>query len=614
MSRITNQVENCNSNPTASTKNNAAFFESALDGSIPNSGGGEEEEDITLMLSRELALDINAKQADLTASFILYGLYTWQVSKRKAFVYNPTINGKPVAYRSVRELEEDYPWLAHNSILKALRRAEVSLHGEFIMELRKYRGQDQLHFLLSDKLIKKYKFDLAYKQFQFSETGERLGSKWKREKSGLISFQRNDAIKYGTMGAILVGNLRYVLDLNRNVEPLEDAAGNIYRELSPTALTKAVEDAKGEMKAPLPVSPDTITRTLGDLKNRRIIFEHPLENNFYTLVSTMKPLEGNAAEVNTLAAEVNTLAAEVNTKTEVMRCNAQHMSDIQLLFETSDSNRDRNTDGKCVITQSVSLRETDCVDDVDEAFVVRKNILLSASDEAIRLSVQRQNSLVPCFDIRDFAVYHVEDANKVKLIGYDLEHEFVMADRDTGKPYTRELEVENFMVECKLMFSLSFRYTKADERKLRNLFVAHPSFTPDVVHDLIYHDYLDGIPEAPKKGHDFDFFARKITSVTLFLRYLPQLIREKHLNRQGLVEWEHHPVTKLPMFDYSYMEEPLLTMAFADGKTPVAWHYISLEEERPEVGTYLEGGQHHQFLTGKTMVVENHPRQTHLLR
>ena len=604
MKKIAYQAENCNGDSTASSKNNVAFVESAFDESIPDSGGGEEEEDITLMLSRELASDINPKRADLTASFILYGLYTWQVSKRKAFVYNPTINGKPAAYRSVRELEEEYPWLRHNSILKALRRAEKKLNGEFIMQVVKRNEQDQLIFLLSDKLIKKYKFDLAYKQPQFSKTGERLSSKWKREKSGLISFQKNDAIKYGTMGAILVNNLRHVLVPERNTAPVEDELGNIYRELSPTALTKPVQNEKGEMKAPLPVSADTITRTLNDLKTNRVFHEHPVENNFYALVSTMKSLDGNAAKVTTLAAKVNTSAAKVTTKSEVMRCNAQHMSDMQLIFETSDSNRDRNTDRKCVITQSVSLRETDCVDDVDEAFVVRRNILLSASDEAIRLSAQRQNSLVPRFDIRDFAVYHVEDADKVRLIGYDLEHEFVMADRDTGKPYTRELEVENFMVECKLMFSLSFRYTQTDEKKLRELFMDHPSFTPDMVRDLIFHGYLDGIPEVPKKGHDFDFFARKISNVTQFLRYLPQLIREKHLNRQGKVEWEHHPVIKAPMLDYSGMEEPYLTMAFPDGKTLVTWHYISLEEERPEVGIYLEGGKWHEFLTGETIRVE----------
>ena len=247
---------------------------------------------------------------------------------------------------------------------------------------------------------------------------------------------------------------------NATLLQLEDDAGNIYRELSPTALTKPVKNEKGEMKAPLPVSPDTITRTLGDLKNRRVFHEHPVENNFYTLVSTMKSLDGNAAKVNTLAAKVNTSAAKVTTKTEVMRCNYEQMNDIQLLFETSDSNRDRNADRKCVITQSVSLRETDCVDDVDEAFLVRKNILLSASDEAIRLSAQRNSLEVPRFDIRDYAVYHVEDADKVKLIGYDLEHEFVMADRDTGKPYTRELEVENFMAECKMLFAINgFPYT-----------------------------------------------------------------------------------------------------------------------------------------------------------
>ena len=604
MSILLHQVASCNADSTATTKNNVVLVESALDESVLNRGGEEEEKDKTLMFSRELALDINSKRADLTASFILYGLYTWQVSKRKAFGYNPTIDGQPAAYRSLRELGQDYPWLAHNSILKALRRAEERLDGEFIMEMRQHGGQDQLHFLLSEKLIKKYKFDLSFKQFQYSDAGERVGSKWKREKSGLISFQRNDAIKYGTMGAILVGNLTYVLDDERNVEPSKDEAGNIYREMSPTALTRPVKNEQGEMRAPLPVSPDTITRTLGGLKTDHVFHEHPVQNNFYTLVSTMKPLEGNAAKVTTLAAKVNISAAKVNTKTEVVRCNADQMNDIQLLFVTSDSNEDRNTDGKCVITPSVSLRETDAVDFFDESFAVRKNILLTASNEAIRLSEQKQSPDVPRFDIRDYAVYNVEDTDKVRLIGYDLEHEFVMADRDTGKPYTRALEVENFMAECELMFPSSFRYTKADEKKLRTLFMDHPTFTPDMVRDLIFHDYLDGISDVPEKGHDFDFFSRKIRTVEQFLRYLPQIIREKHLKAQKTVEWDHHPVTKAPMFDYSYMEEPFLTMAFVDGKVPVTWYYIPLEEERPEVGTYLEGGKHHQFLTGQTIRVE----------
>ena len=88
-----------------------------------------------------------------------------------------------------------------------------------------------------------------------------------------------------------------------------------------------------------------------------------------------------------------------------------------------------------------------------------------------------------------------------------------------------------------------------------------------------------------------------------FLRYLPQLIKEKHLNTVN-VEADHHPVTQKPMFDYSEMEPWLMKIAFDGSKTPVGWYYVPLEEERPEVGCYLENGERRKFLTGETRLVE----------
>ena len=184
----------------------------------------EEEEDKTLMLSRELALFINPKQADLTASLIIYGLYTWQVSKRKPYGYQPTINGKPCCYRSLRELREEYPWLHHTGIRKALQRAAKALKGDFIMQLAKKGGQEQLHFLLSDNLIKKYKFDCSTPYAKLDAAGKQV-SYWKRRKAGLISLQKSDAIKYGLFEAILISNLQHVVDPEHNVAPLEDASG-----------------------------------------------------------------------------------------------------------------------------------------------------------------------------------------------------------------------------------------------------------------------------------------------------------------------------------------------------------------------------------------------------
>lgn len=183
MNIVTHLEEDCNRNLPANNYNVAAFNERVSAGNFPLSSS-EQEENQTLMLSRELALFINPKQADLTASLILYGLYTWQVSKRHPFGYNPTINGKPCSYRSLRLLAEDYPWLKHNSILQALRRAEKALKGDFIMQVVKRNGQKHLHFLLSDKLIKTYRFNGSASHSKVDRDGNTLSTYWKRRKSG----------------------------------------------------------------------------------------------------------------------------------------------------------------------------------------------------------------------------------------------------------------------------------------------------------------------------------------------------------------------------------------------------------------------------------------------
>ena len=602
MSRVTQETEDCNAIPTAKRSNtDTASTESVPEGNVSNKSGEEQQESKTLMLSRELALFINPKQADLTASLLIYGLYTWQVSRRNFFGYNPKINGKPCCYRSFRELAGAYPWLHHTGIRKALHRAAKALKDDFIMQLVKKGDQEQCHFLLSDKLIKKYKFDCSVPYSKLDQQGKEV-CYWKRRKAGLISLQRSDAIKYGLFEAILISNLHHVVDAEHNVAPLEDEVGNIYRHLSPGALTKPVRQDDGMMKAPLPVSRDTAQRALERLKNDGMFYEHPQQNNYFTLVSTMKPLKVDAAEVNTHAAEVNTYAAEVNTKTEVVDCKCNDNNDLQSKNETPDSSRDRNADRKCVIQPISSLRSDITCGDANLSDGAKK--LMQLVKEGLSEFRQRDKTAVSKFNINDCAVYRVDDYDRVTLVGYELDHEFVKADWQTGKPYTRELEIDNYVAECEMLFGFNeLRYTNADKAKLRSLFVDHPKFTPDIINDLICHDYLDGIPAKPKKGHDFYYFARKLTSVKYFLRYLPQLIKEKYLNSMS-VEADHHPVTKKPMFDYSGMEQSLMKIAFASTSTPVTWYYVPLREERPEVGCYLEGGVWRKFLTGETILVK----------
>ena len=355
------------------------------------------------------------------------------------------------------------------------------------------------------------------------------------------------------------------------------------------------------------MSRDTVERALERLKTNGPFYEHPLQNNYFTLVSTMKPLKADAAEVNTHAAEVNTYAAEVNTKTEVVDCNACDMNDLRSENETPDSNRDGNSDGKCVSQETSPLRcDVPCEDDEMSAGAKK---LMQLVNEGLSAFRQRDKTGVPKFNINDYAVYRFNDfTDEYVLAGYELDHEFVRASYRTGKPYTRENELDDFMAELEQDFILrGFHYTKAELNEFRALFVQHPILLPEHLIDLLAHDIIGGIPAKPEKGHDDWYFARIVTSAKTFLRYMPQLIREKYVGGRyreedcdlGQVLW--NPDTRKPIFNYMDMEQPYFDLAFADDKEPVTHVEIITVVEKPEMMRVSSNEQIYKELpTGET--------------
>ena len=121
------------------------------------------------------------------------------------------------------------------------------------------------------------------------------------------------------------------------------------------------------------------------------------------------------------------------------------------------------------------------------------------------------------------------------------------------------------------------------------MFVQHPTLLPSHLIDLLSHDLVGGISAKPEKGHDHYFFARIVTNAKSFLRYLPQLIREKYVGgryreeRYNLGDVVWHPETKKPLFDYADMEQPYLELAFSDDATPVTHVEITTVVEKPEM-------------------------------
>src|SRR4051812_14548278 len=130
----------------------ATMTDAAADGNAnPNANA-----DKTLFFSRELAVKINPKRPDITAAVILYGLYLWQSTPVQPFGYVPVVNGKRGCYRSLSELQSEYPWLSDEGIRLAIERAEEALKGHFVVVRDHPKAErGKLHFWISPSLIKK---------------------------------------------------------------------------------------------------------------------------------------------------------------------------------------------------------------------------------------------------------------------------------------------------------------------------------------------------------------------------------------------------------------------------------------------------------------------------
>lgn len=511
-------------------------------------------EDRVLLFSRELAIRINKKRPDVTASIIIYGLFTWQISSRSPFGYNPTINGKRACYRSLRQLEEEYPWWNNNTILKAINRAEVALENLFVVQ----RDKRQLHFQISDKLIKKYNFI--------------------SQKNGLVRFKRSDAIKYGVLEAVILRNLEYVIDPKHNINPVIDEFENIYRELSPAKLTREVLSQDGDLRAPLPVSRGSVSKAIKYLKSKGAIKEHTTRNGFYTITSAIGQSELAVAKVSADVMKVSNGDVKVSKEFNELchkpfKIKELHRNDVVL-----DSKIDNNRVGKCVLAETPELRSNASAELRSNASSeLRSNA--SATGALLPPNMKKLMELVA----QDLVDFQKKLENDPEFPDDDLFYDFISIDFNTGKPHSRRLEIDYTIDQLKTCFIVSkVKYTNDDITSLRKLFKDNPLLNYDNFVEMREYllpqanEFIFGDKRVPKKGHDRFYFSRRIRDLKSFLRYLPQLIMEYFvLSEDYLRKPEQDEKGKL-VFDYSDMKEPFLSMAFDNDKNYPIKHEVAV--------------------------------------
>ena len=546
MINIANPAEEFNSIPTASRNNFTASSKSIPKGSASESS----DEDEWIKFNPEIA-----RKSDITFAVICYGIYLWIKTPAKKIFQKPTIDDKPAAFRSARQLESEYPWWDHSTILNAINRGEKALKGQLLVD----RERTPLHFAMLPKLMKMH-----------------------NSNKGFLVFLKSDAIKYGAWPAVLLSNLRHQLGVFNNPkiesDPVIDDNGNKYGELSPTKLTELRDNIFGNKSQILPITRDRANDAIAVLINKGAIIQHPTRTGFYRLPKageiTGKVQKRRVGKLDSTVGKVNTTVGKVNSKNVVCVRNVRKDNKLCTVSETLDSNIDTNEDTKCLLTPTSPLRSHVVVEETSLSFGAKK-----LNDIIKEQLIRQRDKAVPSSKITDYAIYDVVDQDTITLIGYDCGYNWMPVDPSTGKLYSRANEINEALKQIKwLLMDKHWKYTKDDILRFREMFEAHSLLTYEHIEALLNFTSPQTNPAIWEnkarigKGHDWAYFARRIRSVKQFFKYLPQLVREYYMEEYSEQTEFEHGEDGMPICEYHQMPSPFMKLAFDPANEKPEWN------------------------------------------
>ena len=437
--------------------------------------------------SKELAASLNPEQPDITLALILYGLSLWMdTAKRMPKKLN-------YCYRSLGDLEDDYPYMTRGRIENALERAATKLKGDFSF----VPGGKTMRFRLSPKLMKR-------------ATSEPM-----------MIFKIKDAVNYGEEKAILIANLHWQIEHVGG--GMVDDAGNAYYGFSPTKLSKI--DAFTGDPAILPFSRWTISRLLKELcEDDHVFVQCPSLSTYYGLASEMVPVAPagqcqDGAESDIRGAESDDDGAESDD------------------FLCADSNKIVNGDSKDIEpdietaspTMSGSMASPGLRHILAEC---NKALVVFRQREKDKAGVRRTYPTVPPSQLPYDIICRPAD---------DLPYDAILRD-SSGHRYTRTRQIREAVDLIANGWRIqNFPYTAKDRKDLEMLFWQNPEFTPEDFDEIQgwlpanRFGYLK--PEDFKKQPDkWDCFkvCKGMRNATTLLKYLPEVIEEIYTES---VEW-----------------------------------------------------------------------------
>lgn len=197
--------------------------------------------------SKSLVKSLNTSSPDLSAGAIHWILYTWQ-NRYKSKRHYKYKDGEKCAFRSLKDLSYDAPFLSESGILKAINRL---IEAKLLVKGKTVNGRGS--YLVPKDVIKKH-------------------------YGCTVSFLARDAKAYSIVEAVVLNNLRYPEIIRRkgiDARKYEvDSVGNKYWHCQPSIMVKW-----------LPVPEKSLGNALRTLEAANAVIRHDLKSWFFSLVS-----------------------------------------------------------------------------------------------------------------------------------------------------------------------------------------------------------------------------------------------------------------------------------------------------------------------------------------
>lgn len=509
---------------------------------------------------RSFATDIQkrlgARKPEVTAAFVLSTVLTWK----------PNPNHRPRGRRihdarhlSAERIRKDLPWLSRSAVSQALKRLAKAYQKDFVLDFDKTKVSN---IVVSNKL------DKLHRQRKSTE--------------GAISVDPTDAETHGVLQALLIRNLEW--KCTHYSAPLCDEAGNVYGEMSPTALTEPRDVFSesphdvGLKTVILPYTRQQVTGAISELVSKGLFVHHKLRPSFYRLQRSDTDKDQNSNEAFCDATVLSTDATRLSTDTTDVSMDTTNTS-LKIEEGISEDRREVESDktpfgvGPAALPPNVNKIELQSVEkgptDPDTLSNAPRN---EANGDASRNSLDSgynptrqyplsiEDVMPGVLEEVDRCVRKYRDLrSKGQLITavsneelfYDVIEDPVAAsweelglviDYETEQPFdpnNTDEQIENFLeyfpgrsIERTCAFDLE---TDEDKAAIRGLFYKYPGLSDAILYEMLEH-VGEADHKAPRKLRPRDgrtcfsdtYFSSRVKNAKQFARYFEQLFLETY--------------------------------------------------------------------------------------